>query len=268
MENQFSFKDFTDVRLRAIETLQIGDRRIDVGETIAKFDRIQIAGLGDVREVVRARGGFGNRTHVVWDTLKEQKLQFAQGVFSKTHFALLTNTKLVNIVQDEVITVPITEELESDIYYSVYLKEIPYPRNTPSAIFVYDKATGEKVAFSQMRQTPKQISIGTQYQTVIVDYQYAYTGGGSLYQFGVNLYNHFVSLEGFTNMKDDRTGAIVTGLFKVPKLKLLNNLDLHLGAQANPVVASFGGICIPEGERYNSYCSELYILKDDVKSDM
>jgi hypothetical protein len=39
-----SFKDFESVRLKATYNIEIGDRTIVPGETIAYFDQIQIAG--------------------------------------------------------------------------------------------------------------------------------------------------------------------------------------------------------------------------------
>jgi len=63
---------------------------------------------------VAARGGFDNRGHVFWETTKELRLNFSQGVFSKMQFGLLNNAKVLNIAENEPLLVTITEELETN----------------------------------------------------------------------------------------------------------------------------------------------------------
>ena len=70
-ENLGSFKVLEDVRLKATYNMVIDGREIEAGETIAAFDKIQISNFNEVRNVVAARGGFGNGAHVFWETTKE-----------------------------------------------------------------------------------------------------------------------------------------------------------------------------------------------------
>jgi len=51
---------------------------------------------------------------VWWETTKEVNFIMERGIFSKTQFALLSNSKLINIVEGEKILVPIREEVEID----------------------------------------------------------------------------------------------------------------------------------------------------------
>jgi len=44
---------------------------------LARFDKIQIAGLNEVKDYVAARGGFDNRAHVFWETTRELNLTFS-----------------------------------------------------------------------------------------------------------------------------------------------------------------------------------------------
>ena len=67
----FGFKDFEKVTLKATYNIEIGKRTILAGETIAYFDKIQIAGLQELRTIATANGGFDNRAHVFWDVTKE-----------------------------------------------------------------------------------------------------------------------------------------------------------------------------------------------------
>ena len=75
-------------------------------------------------------------------------------------------------------------------------------------------------------------------------------------------------LEGRTRIKDDVTGQVVTGIFKVPKLRLMSDLSIRLGPQASPVTGNFRAEGVPVGSKGNSYVSEFFILSDDIESDL
>jgi len=261
MESKFSFKDFENVRLKATYIMEIGGRTFLPGETIARFDNIQIAGLDEISEHVSANGGFDNRARVFWDTKREIRLSFSQGVFSKVQFALLNNSRMITLDGNEKIEISQTETKESDENGLIELKFIPSKR-----LFVYDEATGDKIEDFELEEN--KITLKEPFKTVVVDYVHDYYNGAKVYKFGQNLFNGFVELEGTTRVKDDTTGRVVTGLIKIPHLKLMSDLSIRLGAQANPIVANFVGVCEPVGSRGNTYISEFYLLGEDINSDL
>jgi len=257
---QGSFKDFESVRLKATYEMDIGKKHFQPGETLLYFDKIQIAGLQELRSRVAARGGFDNRAHVWWDTTKEIQLSFSRGVFSKEQFSLLTNAKMYEISANYGILVTQREYLESDANGYITCKYTPAHN-----IYVYDASTGTSINFTQ---DGKKLLISSPYTNVIVDYEFDYQGKGTLLTIGRRLINGYVSLEGQTRVKDDTTGQVVTGLIKIPHLKLMSDLSIRLGAQASPIVANFQAIGVPVGSRGDSYVSEWYYLSDDLTSDL
>ena len=260
MEGQFSFKSFENVRLKATYNMEVGNRHIEEGETIAIFDKIQIAGLSETVARVTANGGFDNRAHVFWETVQEQKLTFAQGIFNKTQFALLTNARVIENGNEAPLMLTLREMLESDADGKITLREVPL-----QSIFVYDVNNGGRLEFIQDGNV---LTISTPYTDVIVDYNYNYSNNAEVFLLGSKYFNGFVSLEGLTRVKDDTTGQVVTGVIKIPHLKLMSDLSIRLGAQANPVVANFMATGVPVGSRGNTYVSEFYLLSDDIMSDL
>ena len=138
-------------------------------------------------------------------------------------------------------------------------------KETHSKGDIYEKETGKKIL--PLSKEEKVIEISEPYKEVMVSYTYNYMGGAKVVKVGNRLFNGFVELEGRTRVKDDTTGQVVTGLIKIPKLKLMTGLSIRLGAQATPVVANFKGIGVPVGSRGNSYVSEFYFLNNDIDSD-
>lgn len=258
----FSFKEFESVRLKATYNMKIGDREISAGETIAKFDNILIAGLSEIVERVSANGGFDNRARVYWETTREQKLTFAQGVFSREQFALLFNANLLDASENGGVVVTEREELESDENGILVLKNTPKAKNL---VFIYDKTTGNKVEDFELEDNV--ITIQDSFLEVIIDYTFDYINGAQVFKMGQRLFNGFVELEGRTRIKEDSNGNVITGLIKIPRLRLMSDLSIRLGANANPVVANFSAVGVPVGSRGNTYVSEFYFLNDDIESD-
>ena len=260
-ESLGSFKSLEEVRLKATSNIEINGKSFEEGETICQFDKIQIGGLTELKDYVAARGGFDNRAHVFWETTRELKLNFSQGVFSNTHFALLNNANVIKVQQEEPILISITEELESNISGMVKPSKVPVDQ-----IFIYDKETGRK--YTVARWPDNEFKLPAAYKEVIMTYRYAYQNGGSVAKIGQYALPGFLELEGKTRVKDDTSGLITTGIIKIPRLKLMSGLSIRLGAQANPVVGNFQAVGVPVESRYNSYVAEIDFLNNDIDSDM
>lgn len=256
----FSFKDLEKVSLKATSNIEIGNKQFTPGETLAYFDKIQIATLEENKDISVAQGGYENQPRVFWETTKDLKLRFTQGVFSQEHFALLTNAKLI-----EQVGVPISiaeqEEKETDETGIFTLKHEPI-----GEIFIYNKNTGSRITDFTIEGAT--LSLDIPFLEVLVRYNFNYINKTFDYKIGRHLINGFVELEGRTRIKDDVSGQVVTGIIKIPKLKLLSELSIRLGEQANPVVGRFDALGIPVGSRGNTYVSQFVILGDDIDSDL
>ena len=230
------------------------------GETIAVFDKIQISGLQELRSYVAARGGYGNRAHVFWETTKAMSFTFSQGVFSPLQFGLMSNNKVFTIAQDEPLLITYTEKVETGEDGVVYTKYAPVDE-----IFIYNDETGEKIRWWWYLG---KLQTSARYTTVIIRYRYNYLNGAKVLKIGPQFINGFLALEGRTRVKDDTSGLITTGIIKIPKLKLMSGLSIRLGNQANPVVGNFNAEGVPVDERGSSYVCELQFLNNDIDSDM
>ena len=259
-ESLGSFKTLEQVHLKATQEVEADGKVFEPGETIAYFDKIQVAGLKEFRDYVAARGGYDNRGLVYWETTREMDLTFSQGVFSNLQFGLLNNARVIKYSDDEPLLVTKMEELESDENGNIVTTE-----EAVDEVFVYDKETGEKVFWWKVGRNLK---IEDSYKQLIVKYRYNYTGGASVAQIGQRFLRTFVELEGKTRVKDDTSGLITTGIIKIPKLKLMSGLSMKLGSQANPVVGTFEAVGVPIEERHNSYVAQFLFLNDDIDSDM
>ena len=256
----FSFKDLEKVSLKATSNIGIGNKQFVPGETLAFFDKIQIATLDEDRDTRVAEGGYENIPRVFWDTTKDLRISFSQGVLSKEHFALMTNSRLIEQVG---VPISITEQEEKETNES---GQITLAREPIGEIFIYNKNTGERI--TEFTVDGATLELGIPFLDVLVRYTFNYINQSFDYKIGQRLVNGFVELEGRTRVKDDVSGQVVTGIIKIPKMKLLSELSIKLGEQASPVVGRFDALCVPVGSRGNTYVTDFVILGDDIDSDL
>lgn len=261
MTNELNFKELYEVSLKSTLPIEVSGTKIEAGETIAFFDNIQIANFQEIKSVASTNGGWDNRAHIFWETTKEVKINFSQGIFSKIQLALMTNAQLVNNEGEQIIPINKREEFESDEYGKIVIGRI-----LREPVFVYDKATGKKI--TDWISTTDSILLNEAYKSVIVDYWYDYDNGCQTMAIGRPLTQGYLSLIGKMRVKDDVTGKVKTGIIKIPKLRLMSDLSIRVGSDAIPQVGRLDAIAVPEGGRGQSKVMEIIFLNDDIDADM
>lgn len=261
MTNELGFKELYEVSLKATLPIEVGSERIEAGETIAAFDRIQIANFQEIKNIASSNGGWDNRAHIYWESTKEIKVSFTQGIFSKVQLALMSNAKLIENHGEQIIPINIREEHESDENGTIAIN-----RTLCEPIFVYDKNTGKKI--TEWTKTDNSIYLNQAYQNVIIDYWYNYDNGCVTMTIGQALTRGYLSLVGKMRVKDDVTGKVKTGIIKIPKLRLMSDLSMRVGSDAIPQVGRLDAVAVPEGGRGQQRVMEITFLNDDIDADM
>ena len=261
MNNELGFKELYEVSLKATYPIEVGGAKFEVGETIASFDKIQLANFQEVKNIANANGGWDNRSHIHWESTKELHLNFTQGVFSKTQLALMTNAKLINNLGKQIIPINKREVFESNENGLIKVgRELREP------IFVYDQTTGEKI--TNWTRNENSIVLEESYKTVLIDYWYNYDNGCITLTVGQALTHGYFSLTGKMRVKDGVTGHVTTGILNIPKLRLMSDLSMRVGSDAIPQVGRLDAVAVPEGVRGQQKVMEITFLNDDIDADM
>lgn len=261
MTNELNFKELYEVSLKSTLPIEVSGTKIEAGETVASFDKIQIANFQEIKSVASANGGWDDRAHIFWETTKEVKINFSQGIFSKIQLALMTNAQLIKNEGEQIVPINKREEFESDEHGKVVIG-----RTLREPVFVYDKATGKKI--TGWTSTTDSIMLNEAYKSVIVDYWYDYDNGCQIMTVGRPLTQGYLSLVGKMRVKDDVTGKVRTGIIKIPKLRLMSDLSMRVGSDAIPQVGRLDAVAVPEGGRGQSKVMEIIFLNDDIDADM
>lgn len=262
MEYEFSMKELYDVFLKTTYPIEIAGRQYEAGETLCVFDKVQISNFNEIKNRITAHGGYQDRDHVFWEDTKGIDITLSQGIFNSLQFALLCNANMIYQKKGELINISTQEEVESDEEGNIIFSKEP-----EGDFFIYNKKTGEKITDYKVIDG-KNVSINKPYTSVILDYKYVYSGEAQILTVGRRLIEGFLRLEGKTRVKDDISGNVRTAFFEVPKLKLMSDLSMRLGKNANPVVANFSFKALPDDKGPSAKVMNLYFLNDDVDSDM
>lgn len=266
MENNdllFGAKEFYGVTFRALYDFVIGNRKIQEGEVIVRFEDIQIATLDEKQRSWRAHGGYDDRSLVVWDETQSVNFSFTQGTFSKLQMAALTNSKIARQIAPDTYNIPKTEFLESNENGQFSLQ---WPARE-SSIQVHNVKTGDRINIESFDALARTVTINDHYADIVVDYYIDYDKDVLSYQIGESLIRGYITVEGKTRLKDDKTGNTVTGILTIPKLKLKSGLSVRLGREGIPMVHTFVGEGLPVGSRGNKVIAQLITLQDDIDSD-
>jgi hypothetical protein len=69
--SDMNFKELYEVSLKATYPIEVNNRTIEIGESIAVFDRIQLANFSETKKFISANGGFDNRPLIWWEETKD-----------------------------------------------------------------------------------------------------------------------------------------------------------------------------------------------------
>ena len=263
MEEYFNIKELYDVSLRATFPITIKGKTYKENEPIIKFNKIQLAPLTENKSRVYASGGFDNRRLVEWETTREVTFILSEGIISKTGLALLSNSKLLDKQKGEVLPVPFCEELETN---SDGVIETKYPPIQDNTLFIYDKLTGDYL--TPLNIENNKLTFEEPYKEILIDYTFLYEEKAEILSVGNRLINGYLKLDGKVRLKDDSDGHIKTGIIEIPRLKLMSDLSMRLGRDADPYVYRFQITGFPVGERGNQYVSKIIILDNEIDSDL
>ena len=260
---EFGLKELTDLTLKATYPIEMDGRKFEPGEVIARFDKIQLANFKEITSRVSANGGFDNRAHVIWEDPKEIQLNFTQGIFSKRQFALLSNSRLLQKKEEACILLP-----EHFIGESDEEGRISVGKQNIRNVFVYNAKTFERINPKIIDLGRGEIVIEQSYCDVEVDFYYCYQNPTSSIVIGQKLIQGYLLLEGKSRVKDDITGKTHTAILRIPRLKLVSDLSMRLGREANPVLANFSAVGLPIGGKGSKQIMELLFLNDDIDAEI
>ena len=262
-------KELNSVVIKAYSDITIGNKHFSAGEPILYFEKIQVSELNEGTKVVSARGGWGNYPHVVWEDFNGFGFTLSEGVLSTMSLSILTNTGVFQYeAGTNIVKIPRREKLEV-VGGKVKAKYQPLEKkffcySLDNSGFIKDKIETYTI------NNDKTVDVGASYEGeyILIDYYFNYEKSYNKYSIGNKRIDGFLTLEGKAYLKDENEGIDRTFFFEIPKMKITSNLDIVMGEKASPTVSVFNVIGVPIKENNQWVVSRMYLLEDDIDSDI
>lgn len=255
-DKMFGMKEVYDCILTATYDIEMGGKIIKAGEPLVHFSSIQMFDLDENHKVKEARGGYGNIPRVFWEDNHEVNIGFSQGIVNRVHLAFVGN----NQFKDVAINAPMFQTLELDEQLTVTLKRMP----AQDSLHIYHN--GEKV--TEFSINDKVITFSNLLPYEEVDIYYSTICDSHTIQIGKPLIQGFLSMTAKTRIKDDVTGNIVTGIFTIPKMRLMSDFSIRLGDRVTPSLNEYRFRAFPTGSKGSMEVVNFSILNEDIDSDI
>jgi len=269
-------KELNKVVLKAKVPMQFGERRLEIGESVLYFEKVNMSLLTEQNRPIMARGGWGNMPHVIWEDRSEVRFTLSEGVMSSISMGILLSAsmsvpnkslfipvhevvselELTNDEIDELDNIPFGESNLNGYENRKFigLSNLPSFNDRKAFIYTYDRNVAQKKVYGVYKKfletqgkyivelTPP-FESGVEY---LVDYYYEYSDDALVYMIQKERFNGLFTLEGMFYSKDENEGKNYPNLIYMPKVRIVSDISLRLGERADPTTAVFNIIGMPE----------------------
>lgn len=233
-----------------------GNRQLEAGEPVMYFENISMSLLTEQSHPIMARGGWGNMPHVIWEDRSEVQFTISEGVMSAISMGILFSAGVTSNPIDGRILVPqrdgpfiLDADGKIELSYKPYLKRKVF-------IYEYERDVAQRKVYGKLSgQTDTSIIVyqdkactipASPTKQYIVDYYYEYGDEALIYTIQKERFKGLFTLEGKFYVKDETDGINYTNLMYMPKVRVVSDINLRLGERADPTVAVFNVIGMPE----------------------
>jgi hypothetical protein len=290
MDQYFGAKELYEVVLRAKTPMTFGTRQIEAEEPVLYFENITMAVLQEQNSIIMAKGGWANLPHVIWEDRSEVRFAMSEGVMSTISMSVLLSANVTSPTPATKILVPKREgplEIKDDRY--IFPEHWPV-ENSKKKTFIFDydrdviqqKIYGKRVLLKpdlpekdnrpciklyKDKSCNNEADVNRKY---IIDYYYEYGDEALIYSIQKERFNGLFTLEGKFYTKDENEGIDYTNLLYMPKVRIVSDINLRLGERADPTMAVFNIIGLPETSYNNKdgLIMDIVRLNSDVDSDI
>ena len=267
-EQYFGIKELYEVVLKANTPMNFGSRKVEVGEPILYFEKVNMAMLNEQSRPIIARGGWGNMPHVIWEDRSEMTFSLSEGVMSSVGMGILMSATMMKKPKDGNLYLQ-KREGPFSLYNGKYTLEKAPSLEKKMFCFEYDRNTIQKKVNFTIDGKVLNIENGDESKEYLVDYYFQYGKEALIYLIEKERFNGTFLLEGKFYTKDENDGLNSTNILTMPKVRVVSDINLRLGERADPTVSVFNIIAMPDrAEDSDNLLMKIVRLDEDIDADI
>lgn len=268
MDQYFGTKELYEVVLKANTPMNFGSRKVEVGEPILYFEKVNMAVLNEQSHPIMARGGWGNMPHVIWEDRSEMTFSLSEGVMSSIGMGVLMSANMMESKKDGNVYLQ-KKEGPFSLYKGKYTLSQTPALNKKIFCFEYDRETIQKKVDFTIDGKVLSIENGDESKEYLLDYYFQYGKEALIYLIEKERFNGTFLLEGKFYTKDENDGLNSTNILTMPKVRVVSDINLRLGERADPTVSVFNIIAMPDrAEESENLLMKIVRLDEDIDADI
>lgn len=250
-----SVKDLDQVAFKATYPIEIAGVFYNTGDIFFILEKVQLSTMSEDLSIKTANGGKGNLEWVYWETKKGIQYTFSKGILSPITLAFMMNSNLTE-EKEKTLSLFEKEKLILDKDGENFLK-----RENIERIHRVIRENGE--ISSNYILEGKKISIpNAENEKIEVYYDFLYKEKFLNFKMGENLLNGYIGVQARTTFYDEEEKRKRTGIFTIPKMRLVSNLNIHLGETTSPILSTIVGEGVSQGRM--EPISTLHLLDESI----
>jgi len=285
---KFGVREICDVVLKAKAAQKIGNKMFYANEPVIYFDTLKTSSMEGAATTVYAQGGRGNSRLVAWEGERTVTFTMEDALISPEGFMILSGAGLVEASTDKPIYQHMTETIDAkDVTLAedggnivVKLSEVPYlpADNADNFAYVMFMKDGEIISEPYIpvhdgnTNNVKQLTVQTvddlhgeagdhaytlgtvpnknQFDSVLVDYYVARTGGAQQIEITADKFGGNYYLEAATLFRD-QSGVDMPAEFIIPNCKIQSNFTFTMASSGDPSTFTFTMDAFPDYTRFD-----------------
>jgi hypothetical protein len=283
---KFGVREICDVVLKAKSAQKIGNKMFYANEPVIYFDTLKTSSMEGAATTVYAQGGRGNSRLVAWEGERTVTFTMEDALISPEGFMILSGAGLVEATSDKPIYQHMTETIDAkDVTVAeggitILLSEVPYlPKdNVDNFAYVMFMKDGEIISEPYIpvhdgnANGVKQLTVQSiddihgeagdhaytlgnvpnknQFDSVLVDYYVARTGGAQQIEITADKFGGNYYLEAATLFRD-QNGVDMPAEFIIPNCKIQSNFTFTMASSGDPSTFTFTMDAFPDYTRFD-----------------
>ena len=301
---KFGVREICDVVLKAKSAQKIGNKMFYANEPVIYFDTLKTSSMEGAATTVYAQGGRGNSRLVAWEGERTVTFTIEDALITPECFMILSGAGLVEASNDKPIYQHMTETIdakdvtvtENGESISIALSEVPYlpadnADNFAYVMFMKDgeiisepyipvhdgNANGVKLltiqtvddlhgAAGDHAYTLGNVPNKNQFDSVLVDYYVARTGGAQQIEITADKFGGNYYLEAATLFRD-QNGVDMPAEFIIPNCKIQSNFTFTMASSGDPSTFTFTMDAFPDYTRFDrskKVLAAIQVIRGDV----